>query len=48
MTNFSWEIPPAMVVTIPKEIDERNEVSILIYLYQVIFYFRNSNLLQLS
>ena len=48
MTNFSWEIPPAMVVSIPKEIEERNEVSILIYLFKLIFYFRNSNLSQLS
>jgi len=25
MTSFTWEIPPAMVVSIPKEIDSRNE-----------------------
>jgi len=38
MTNFRWEIPPAMVVSIPKEIDQRNEVSILIYVFVNCFF----------
>ena len=29
MTNFKWEIPAAMVVTIPKDIDLRSEVSFI-------------------
>jgi hypothetical protein len=28
MTNFLWEIPAAMIVSVPNEIEDRNEVSI--------------------
>ena len=38
LTNFKWEIPAAMVVTVPKNIDSRSEVSLLYNYFNLILF----------